>query len=119
MGTKRLLRLLALVALLGGVSMYYTTQIVPSQNATSTSEISAPIVISDEVTESDTASIAVPLEQEVTPVPEATQPAAVAGSLDADIAAIESLVDGTYDDSVLEASITSDGSAVLSESYDF
>lgn len=119
MGTKRLLRLVALVALLGGVSIYYTTQVVPMQVATSTSEmivVSAPVDMAAEVA-NDTGEESMPTSApQTTPV---NQTATAASSLDADIAAIETMVDGTYDDSALEASITSDGSAVLDQAYEF
>jgi len=123
MGTKRLLTLLALVTILGGVSMYYTN-LMKTPSAEEMMDTPAMEVSSSEAAMTDVsaaeADTVVPARSSGSAVtPTAAAPAIAANTIEADMNALDALADVEYDDAALEAAVTGTTANSLTESYDF
>ncbi len=127
MGTKRLLLLLALVAVCGYAAMQYmstlggdsykpvampTTEEMSSttDEANEVKETAGTGVVKDTTISSGTSA---PAEGS------ANNGGAAAGTIDADLEAIAAAADASYDDSDLNSTFTSEGANSLVDGYDF
>jgi hypothetical protein len=120
MPTKRLVLLLLLVAVAGGCSIWYTKMILPAGDVVSDTEVSVPSVVADT---SETETPVVATKPKVTAPAEPSlldkvSDAIGASALADDLAAIAESADAVYDDSVLQAQLTSSEPASLTTAYD-
>lgn len=120
MGNKKLLYLLGLVALVGAASLA-STYVRVNKFTESPAVADSSVVTTLAEGEATATSTDTPKASATETAATASTPESVAtgASLDANLAAVESAIDATYDDSALNAQFTNDAAASLVDSYDF
>jgi cytoskeletal protein RodZ len=116
MSTQRLVLLFTLVAVMGGCSIWYMKVILPTTVTTDDMAMVVPAPAPQAAVENEEVKPAVKTTVSNPPAA-ATQAASAASTVDADIEAIAASVNDTYDDSALEAQITSAEPTLLSNAY--
>lgn len=99
---------------MGGCSIWYMKMILPNSADTNDVTVAEPVSLNMEVAKTEPEKTVV--KSPVSPVAK-TQSATAAGTLDVDINAIAASANDIYDDSAVEAQITSSEPTLLSNAY--